>query len=65
LPLILGPDKSDDADYLDSCRSKRNIIEYDYIGGVTNADTIELISYVKELRVEVKEWIANKYPQFL
>ncbi|MGD9202227.1 MAG: hypothetical protein PVI26_11730 [Chitinispirillia bacterium] len=61
----MGPDKSDDADYLDSCRSKRNIIEYDYIGGVTNADTIELISYVKELRVEVKEWIANKYPQFL
>ncbi|MDL1982503.1 MAG: hypothetical protein LWX02_13810, partial [Deltaproteobacteria bacterium] len=40
LPLILGNKRKDDAEYLNSCRSKRNIVEYDYVGGVTghNAD---------------------------
>ena len=43
LPLILGPEKKNDADYLNSCRMKRNIVEYDYVGGATNADADELI----------------------
>jgi hypothetical protein len=29
LPLILGPDRKDDADYLDTCRKTRNTAEYD------------------------------------
>lgn len=65
LPLILGSEKEDDADYLDSCRSKRNIVEYDYVGGATNNDANELIAFVKDLRKEVLEWIARKYPQYL
>ena len=32
LPLIMGPERKDDADYLDSCRSKRNTAEYDSVG---------------------------------
>ena len=55
LPLILGAEKEDDADYLDSCRAKRNVVEYDYVGGVTDADANELIPYVKELKSEVLE----------
>lgn len=31
LPLILGKEREDDADYLDACRTKRNIVEYDYV----------------------------------
>ena len=40
LPLILGTAKKADAQYLDSCRAKRNIAEYDHIGAisVTEAD---------------------------
>ena len=30
--LILGINRQMDAEYLDVCRKKRNIIEYDYIG---------------------------------
>ncbi len=32
LPLILGSGRQDDADYLDTCRTKRNQTEYDDAG---------------------------------
>lgn len=35
LPLILGESRRDDADYLDTCRAKRNTAEYDAAGQVT------------------------------
>lgn len=65
LPLIPGAEKEDDADYLDSCRAKRNIVEYDYIGGATDTDANELISFVNDLKNEVLEWIKSKHSQFL
>src|SRR5450432_3187257 len=42
LPLILGKDHQDDADYLDACRSKRNGLEYDAAGRVSLAEAKEL-----------------------
>ena len=36
LPLILGADRKDDAAYLDTCRTKRNTVEYDMVGGATS-----------------------------
>jgi hypothetical protein len=64
LPLILGPDKTNDADYLDSCRSKRNIVEYDYVGGATNADADELIEFTKELKKDVIGWLNKSHPEY-
>lgn len=64
LPLILGPKKEDDAEYLDSCRAKRNIVEYDYIGGATNADADELIAFVIELKKEVSDWLKTCHPEY-
>lgn len=32
---ILGPDSKDDAIYLDACRRKRNLFEYESINGAT------------------------------
>ena len=63
LPLILGNERKDDAEYLNSCRSKRNIVEYDYIGGVTGHDADELIEFVKELKAYVLEWLNNNHPE--
>ena len=63
LPLILGNKRKDDAEYLNSCRSKRNIVEYDYIGGVTGHDADELIEFVKELKAYVLEWLNNNHPE--
>ncbi len=62
LPLILGLEKDDDATYLDSCRAKRNIIEYDYAGSTSETEADELIEFVIELEDGVKEWIKDKHP---
>jgi len=64
LSLILGSKKNDDADYLNTCRSKRNIVEYDYIGGATNADADELIAFVIDLKSEVLEWLRGNHSEF-
>ena len=63
LPLILGSKRKNDAAYLDTCRSKRNIVEYDYIGGVTENDASELIAFVKELKDEVETWLEQEHPE--
>ncbi len=65
LPLILGAEKDDDAIYLDSCRSKRNIIEYDYAGSTTDANVNELIEFVKELHIDVTEWVRDNYADYI
>ena len=65
LPLILGESKKSDADYLDACRSKRNIVEYDYVGAVTGEDAKELIELVEDLKTEVENWLTEKYPELL
>jgi len=63
LPLILGKERNADAEYLDSCRSKRNIVEYDYVGGVTGHDADELIEFVKELKADVLDWLNKNHPE--
>jgi hypothetical protein len=65
LPLILGQEKAKDANYLDACRSKRNIVEYDYVGGATDDDADELIEYGKELRDDVMAWLKKAHPGLL
>lgn len=51
------------ANYLDACRSKRNIVEYDYIGGVTENDANELVDFVKDLKDEVERWLEREHPE--
>lgn len=63
LPLILGTERKDDANYLDTCRSKRNIVEYDYIGAVTEHDANELIEFTKELKNTVYAWLKQHHPE--
>ena len=65
LPLILGNHHEADAKYLDTCRNKRNVVEYDYVGGVSENDVDELIGFVKELREKVIQWLRANHPKFL
>ena len=62
-PLILGENRKDDAQYLDVCRSKRNIVEYDQIGAVSEQDADELIEFCCELREDVLKWLRESYPE--
>jgi hypothetical protein len=59
LPLILGKDRSDDADYLDACRAKRNTAEYDAAGRVSQTEALELIEFVAELRTVTLAWLRK------
>lgn len=63
LPLILGEDHKSDAQYLDVCRNKRNIVEYDYIGEVTDTDVDELIQIAKKLRTKVIAFLGDHHPE--
>jgi hypothetical protein len=65
LPEILGEVKKPDAEYLDDCRKKRNIVEYDYVGGASESDADELIGFVKEFKDEVIHWLKKTHPELL
>ena len=65
MSMILGHEKDDNVHYLDSCRIKRNIIEYDLAGSTSETEALELIDFVKEFKRDVKDWMKNNYPQYL
>ena len=65
LPVILWNRWEKDAEYLEACRKKRNIAEYDYIGGATEEDAIELIMFVKNLRQNFITWFRKMNPKLL
>lgn len=65
LPLILGPERAADANYLDVCRSKRNTVEYDRIGATSMNDVAELLEFVRELRTDVLAWMKSRHPELL
>ena len=62
ISIILGEARKADAVYLDACRAKRNIVEYDYIGAVSQRDADELILFVKEFKSDVFDWLQKLHP---
>jgi hypothetical protein len=63
LPEILGEQWRDAADYLETCRRKRNIAEYDRVGVATEQDASELAAFCKELRQEALAWLSKNRPE--
>jgi hypothetical protein len=59
IPLVLGEVKRDDSEYLDTCRRKRNTVEYDCVGGVTENDVKELREFVIEFRELILKWLKK------
>jgi hypothetical protein len=53
LPLILGGERSADADYLETCRVKRNTAEYDIAGRISPEEARELVAFAEGLRDDV------------
>lgn len=65
LPEILGDRWKDEADYLESCRRKRNIAEYDAPGVISEQEASELITFVTELRDAVHDWLNREHAELL
>jgi hypothetical protein len=63
--LILGVANQGDADYLNACRSKRNIAEYDRTGVVSAGEAEELLAFVQELREKVMQWVRKHHSALL
>ncbi len=62
---VAAPEVEDLADYFDLCRRKRNDIDYDAAGIVSETDADELLSKAKEFRALVEDWIKNTHPQLM
>ena len=65
LPLVLGDERKDDADYLETCRTKRNTAEYEMAGVATEKDASELVDFVKELRKDVLGWLKKHHTELI
>jgi len=59
LTLVLGVGSKGDAEYLDTCRIKRNRAEYDQVGVVSDSEARELVAFVIELRAKVIAWLKE------
>lgn len=62
LALILGPERQADADYLETCRCKRNTAEYDSAGRISPEEARELVAFTAELRRDVESWLRRTHP---
>lgn len=60
LPLVLGGQYSNLKNYLDSCRRKRNISEYDAVGTISEKEAVELLKTVKTFKIELEEWLKSR-----
>ena len=63
MPLILGSDRAQDAQYLDNCRMKRNKAQYESTGIVSRNEAGDLIAFVKEFRSDVLDWLRQHRPE--
>ena len=64
LELAIGPSITTYAVYFDTCRRKRNLVEYDLANGVTETEARELVEKAHEFHQLVEVWIAQHYPGF-
>lgn len=59
MPEILGEKYKGDSDYLHLCRRKRNLVEYDMVGGATKEDVQELHEFLEEFKKIVEQYISS------
>jgi len=63
LPLVMGEGFSSIAAYLDNCRRKRNVSEYDAVGRISQKEVEDLLQTVQQLKVQVEIWLKENYPE--
>jgi hypothetical protein len=62
LPLVMGQRLSTTRDYLDNCRRKRNVCEYDAVGSISQKEVEDLLQTVTEFKIEVDTWLKQNHP---
>jgi hypothetical protein len=64
IDLAMGSSIAPLASYFDTCRRKRNMLDYDLANVVTETEVNELLEKVEQFQQLVEQWIAQHYPQF-
>jgi uncharacterized protein (UPF0332 family) len=64
LPLAMGQDAATLAAYFDTCRRKRNNVDYDRANATTDAEANELLAKAHEFRVQIEVWVAHHHPEW-
>lgn len=64
LVFTFGSSYKEMRDYLDACRSKRNVSDYDRAGVISSKEVNELIEAATELFGDLKKWVKTNYPQY-
>ncbi|MCJ7727445.1 MAG: hypothetical protein MUO96_02230 [Actinobacteria bacterium] len=65
MKIIMGTDYYILADYFDSCRSKRNITNYDYAGTISDLEAEESIEEAERFLEITINWLKKNYTVFL
>jgi len=65
LPEIVGPEAQGRADYLDHCRTKRNVTEYDQAGQISDAEVEEILAEVRSFRDDLLSWLRSHHRTLL
>jgi uncharacterized protein (UPF0332 family) len=60
----LGKQSERLADYFETCRRKRNLIDYDASEVATETEAEELLLKAQEFQTMVENWIAKHHPTF-
>jgi uncharacterized protein (UPF0332 family) len=60
--LALGTTAATYADYLETCRRKRNLIDYTHSHVATETEAKEILKTAREFYEMVEAWIAKRHP---
>jgi hypothetical protein len=63
--LAIGPSVSKLVAYFETCRRKRNTLDYDVANVVSDTEAAELLQKAHEFKQEVESWIASHHPSFV
>lgn len=64
LKEIFGKDYHELIDYFDSCRSKRNLTDYNRVGMISRTEVDELLKAALKFKEIVLGWIQKTHPRF-
>ena len=62
--LAMGRSVASLTNYFETCRRKRNMLDYDVANVATDTEVRELIEKAHAFRQLVEQWITQQHPQF-
>ena len=65
LPELMGQKTTQRTDYLNTCRSKRNMADYDTAGTISAAELKVLIKEVVSFKHDVILWLQKHHPEYV